>query len=135
MIYVHYSFGGRLSSVTTYGELSWECEDSLIKFGVISSSLIGIENCAIVGYREIGDEEGFWQLPSGLFSDMCDVSKGGFGRITFFGDGLSLGETRGHTFRSGDFRSEYKMPPLLVSNIRGFSTQKRVFYAEKQTFS
>lgn len=134
MIYVHYHFGGRISGVATIGELNEKTSESLASFGVLSSSLLGIKNCALVGFRRYGDKRNFWRLPEGLFADMCNVGGGGLGRVTFFGDGISLGEARGHTFKAGELRSEYNVEPILVSNICGFSASGDVFYAKKQSF-
>ena len=131
MIYVHYHFGGMLSGVTTLGELSESCMESLAHFGVLSSSLIGTKNCALSGYRKYGDSNGYWRLPDGLFADMCDVRAGGVGKVTFYGDGISIGPTNGHTFKAGELRNEYNENAILVSEFCGFSTSKRIFFAQK----
>ena len=131
MIYVHYPFGGRLMSVAAVGELSESTADSLADFGVLSASMLGIKRCALVGFRRYGDKEGRWRLPKGLFADMCDVGAGGIGRITFYGDGLTIGEVKGHTLKAGELRREHSIAPLLVSDIWGFSSAKGLFYAQK----
>ena len=135
MIYVHYPFGGRLSWVVTVGELDSECTETLSTFGVISSSLLSVDNCALAGFRRSGDREGFWRLPSRLFADMCNVGVGGIGTVTFFGDGLSESAPNGHTFKAGEFREEFGSQYLLVSDLRGFSTRKGVFFVKKRDFS
>lgn len=131
MIYVHYPFGGRLVSVAALGELSESTAESLADFGVLSASMLGIKRCALVGFRRYGDKVGRWRLPKGLFADMCDVGAGGIGRITFYGDGLSIGEVKGHTLKAGELRREHAIAPLLVSDIWGFSCSKGLFYAQK----
>ena len=81
---VHYPYGGRLSGVTVLGRTEEKQSEFLAEMGVLTSSVISSEGCALAGYRRWSDERGFWRLPRYLCADMREVGPRGYGRLTFF---------------------------------------------------
>ena len=135
MIYVHYPFGGKLSGITTNGNIDTDCASGLLEFGVFASSVLTVENCALAGFRKTGDREGLWRLPKYLCADMCNVGARGTGTITFWGGGISSNTPNEHTFKPGEFRKENEKDAWLVSDLFGFTTLKGKFLVKKRPVS
>ena len=105
---VHYPYGGRLSGVTVLGGTDERESEFLAEMGVLTSSVISTEGCALAGYRRWGDERGFWRLPRYLCADMQEVGPRGYGHLTFFVGG----------------EEEYS----VASDLVGFPTRRGRFF-------
>ena len=119
-----------LKAVTVIGDLPSEVSGSLLELGIYHTSLLSFRGCPLAGYRYGKDESGVWRLPSSLSADMCNVSAGGVGALTFCGSTVADGVPDGFTFSPWKYRREYGGKVSVISDLYGFMLKKRRFFVK-----
>ncbi len=120
---------GRLSSVTVIGDLPASVSEALLDRGVYHLSVLSFPGCPLAGYRDGRDESGVWRLPSSLRADMCNVSAGGVGSLTFRGSIVASGSPD-DSCKPWKYRSEPDGSVSLISDLYGFALKKQRFFVK-----
>ena len=117
-------------AVTVVGDLPSSLSKSLFDAGVYHTSVLSFCGCPLAGYRHRSDPENLWRLPSSLTADMCNVSSGGVGSLTFRGVTVADGRSHGLTFFPWQYRREPLGELSIVSDLYGFSVNDRRFFVK-----
>ena len=116
--------------VTVIGDLPSTVSRALLNRGIYHVSVLSFPGCPLAGYRDGRDPEGVWRLATSLTVDMCNVSAGGVGSLTFRGDTVSDGVPGGLTFSPWQYRREFGGRVSLVSDLYGFALKKGRFFVK-----
>ena len=117
-------------AVTVIGDLPSGISGELLKRGIYHVSVLSFPGCPMAGFRDGRDANGVWRLPAELTADMCNVSAGGIGSLTFRGPTVADGIPNGHTFSPWQYRREAGGKLSLVSDLYGFALKNRRFFVK-----
>lgn len=117
--------GGEVRRVTVIGEVDAPLSDGFADLGIMTESALRADGCPFAGLRRELWSERSWKLPRGMVADICDVGRGGVGRLTLAGRGICIpyGEPTLRGCEPGKFRFDECDGISLVTHLWGYVLQ------------
>lgn len=95
MARVRVSVGGRLRALVSLSEISDDSARALMFFGIECVMVLSTSACIPAAFRYGDDRRRVWTPPRDTVADICDVQRGGIGRITISSPRLCEGSRDG----------------------------------------
>jgi len=128
--------GGSLRYVALFGSFEERVCRELADFGIVSAGVLSGYGYPFAALRKWYDRNRYWTLPRGMLADICDVKRGGKGRIILSGEGLRMlsGEPILRGCVPGRYRFDGWEGLSLVTDLYGFVLPKGNIFVEKRFF-
>ncbi len=113
---VSFALGGRLRSVITMGHLSSISSGAFFSFGIYTLSMLSETGLVPALFHYSDEASGVFRLPLGARADLCNVQKGGIGKLIIQSPSVRKGDFISDTYLPLEKRSE----TALVTPFKGF---------------
>ena len=113
---VAFALGGRLRSVITTGHLSSISSGAFFSFGIYTLSMLSESGLVPALFHYSDEASSVFRLPLGAHADLCNVQKGGIGKLIIESPSVRKGLFYSDTYLPLEKRSE----TAIVTQFNGF---------------